>query len=69
MHDDLEQRKSQHLDLVQGDVETADTLFFEATVHTATLEARVYDAFTLRDGKAHRHFTGLISATPLAQAK
>jgi isopentenyl-diphosphate delta-isomerase len=27
VHDDLEQRKSQHLDLVQREVETADTLF------------------------------------------
>jgi len=46
-------------------VEAEDSLFFEATVHTATLEARVYDAFMLRDGQAYRHFTGLLGATPL----
>lgn len=45
-------------------VETADTIFFEATIILATGEARVYDAFVLRDGKAHRHFAGLLGFTP-----
>lgn len=40
--------------------ETADALFFEATVITGAFgEAHVYDAFVLRDGKATHHFTGV----------
>ena len=39
--------------------ETEDTLFFEASVSTAAGEARVYDAFVLRDGKVTHHFTGI----------
>jgi len=38
--------------------ETEDTLFFEATVRTALGQAKVYDAFVLRGGKATHHFTG-----------
>jgi hypothetical protein len=45
-------------------VETADTIFFEATISLDTGEARVYDAFVLRDGKAHRHFAGVLGFTP-----
>lgn len=45
--------------------ETDDSLFFEATVRTAHGEARVYDVFLLRDGKATHHFTGVIAFTPL----
>jgi hypothetical protein len=45
--------------------ETSDSIFFEATVRTGTGEAKVYDVFVLRDGKATHHFTGLISFTPL----
>lgn len=44
--------------------ETDDSIFFEATVRTGLGEARVYDVFVLRDGKATHHFTGLISVTP-----
>ena len=40
-------------------VETPDSILFEATVQTSTGQARVYDAFVLRDGKATHHFTGL----------
>ena len=39
--------------------ETQDTLFFEASVSTSLGEARVYDAFVLRDGKVTHHFTGI----------
>jgi hypothetical protein len=39
--------------------ETEDTLFFEASVSTSLGEARVYDAFVLRDGKVTHHFTGI----------
>jgi len=45
-------------------VETADTIFFEATISLDAGVARVFDAFVLRDGKAHRHFTGLLGFTP-----
>jgi hypothetical protein len=38
--------------------ETEDSVFLEATVVTALGEARVYDAFVLRDGKVTHHFTG-----------
>jgi hypothetical protein len=40
-------------------VETKDTIFFEATVRTVKGQAKVYDAFVLRDGKATHHFTGV----------
>jgi ketosteroid isomerase-like protein len=45
-------------------VETADSIFFEATISLDAGEARVFDAFVLRDGKAYRHFTGLLGFTP-----
>ena len=45
-------------------VETPDTILFEATISLDAGEARVYDAFVLRDGKAIRHFAGLRSFTP-----
>lgn len=45
--------------------ETDDAIFFEATVQTRYAEAKVYDVFILRDGKATHQFTGLISAKPL----
>jgi len=41
-------------------VETGDTIFFEATIRTGRGEARVYDAFVLRDGRATHHFAGSI---------
>ena len=40
-------------------MESEDTIFFEATVQTAMGQAKVYDAFVLRDGKATHHFTGV----------
>ena len=40
-------------------VETDDAVLFEATVRTATGEARVFDAFVLLEGKAAYHFTGV----------
>jgi SnoaL-like domain len=41
--------------------ETADAILFEATVTTQNVgRARVYDAFSLRDGKIQHHFTGVI---------
>jgi hypothetical protein len=48
--------------------ETDDSIFFEATIITQLGEARVYDVFMLRDGKATHHFTGLISVSPLEKA-
>ena len=44
--------------------ETPDSIYFEATVTTGGGEAKVYDVFILKDGKATKHFTGLISFTP-----
>ena len=41
--------------------ETEDAIFFEATITSDLGEARVYDVFMLRDGKATHHFSGLIS--------
>ena len=41
--------------------ETGDSIFFEATVVTDLGEARVYDVFMLKAGKATHQFTGLIS--------
>jgi hypothetical protein len=40
--------------------DTGDTIFFEATVSSALGQARVYDAFVLRDGKIDYHFTGVM---------
>lgn len=39
--------------------ETADTLFFEATVQTGLGRFRVYDAMVMSDGKISYHFTGV----------
>jgi ketosteroid isomerase-like protein len=49
--------------------ETPDSIFLEATVRTSSAEAKVYDVFILRDGKATHHFTGLISVSPLVSPK
>jgi hypothetical protein len=45
--------------------ETEDAIFFEATIISNLGEARVYDVFMLRDGKATHHFNGVISLLPL----
>lgn len=45
--------------------ETEDAIFLEATITTQLGEARVYDVFLLRDGKATHHFNGVISVSPL----
>ena len=39
-------------------IETDNAILLEATVKTSLGEARVYDAFVLRDGKITHHFTG-----------
>lgn len=44
--------------------ETADSILFEATVVTDLGEARVYDVFVLREGRATHHFAGVIALTP-----
>lgn len=44
--------------------EGEDSLMFEATAETAGGVAKVYDVFTIRDGKISRHFSGLIGFTP-----
>jgi hypothetical protein len=45
-----------------------DSMFFESTVEVAGGVAQVYDVFVMRDGKIWRHFAGLRSFTPKAQA-
>lgn len=45
-------------------VETDGALFFEATVRTKWGDARVYDAFALREGKITHHFAGKIASKP-----
>ena len=49
------------LEVVSTDkfVETEDSLFFQATVNTQLGQAKVYDAWVLRDGKISHHFTGV----------
>ncbi len=44
--------------------EIEDAIFFEATVETQIGIAEVYDVFTLKDGKAVRHFTGIKAVRP-----
>ncbi len=41
--------------------ETEDAILLEATITSDLGEARVYDVFMLRDGKATHHFTGVYS--------
>ncbi len=41
--------------------ETEDAIFFEATIISQLGEARVYDVFMLKNGKATHHFTGVIA--------
>lgn len=48
--------------------ETEDSIFFEATMLTAHNQARVYDVFMLRDGKATHHFSGLLGLDPLPES-
>jgi len=50
-----------NLEVVSTDkfVETDDSLFFEATVNTSFGQAKVFDAWVLRDGKISHHFTGV----------
>ena len=50
-----------NLEVVSTDkfVETDDSLFFEATVNTNFGQAKVFDAWVLRDGKISHHFTGV----------
>lgn len=48
--------------------ETADAIFFEATVETAGGIAQVYDVFVMANGKISKHFTGLKGFTPHPQA-
>jgi ketosteroid isomerase-like protein len=40
--------------------DTGDTILFEATMRSALGEARVYDAFVLREGKIDYHFAGVM---------
>lgn len=47
-------------------VETEESIFFEATMITDLGEARVYDVFMLREGKATHQFTGVIDVSPLS---
>ena len=56
-----------HIQLDSTDkwAETADSIFFEATMTTNLGVANVYDAFVFRDGKASHHFTGVKSVSPL----
>ena len=45
-------------------METENAIMFEASIKVAAGEARVYDCFVLKDGKASHHFTGLLGFTP-----
>ncbi len=56
------------LKLVSTDrfAETEDSIFFEATVHTPLAEAKVYDVFLLRDGRATHQWTGVVSVSPFS---
>lgn len=56
------------LKLVSTDrfAETEDSIFFEATVHTPLAEAKVYDVFLLRGGRATHQWTGVISVSPFS---
>ena len=58
----LQQLGSVKLKSTDRFTETEDSIFFEATMETASVEAKVYDVFMLRDGKATHQFTGVISA-------
>lgn len=49
-------------------VDSGDAVFVEATVLSDLGEARVYDAFVLRDGKATHHFAGVIASANRSQA-
>lgn len=44
-------------------METGNSVMFEATVRVAAGLARVYDVFVLENGKASKHFTGMLSFT------
>jgi hypothetical protein len=57
------------LDSTDKWTETADAIFFEATMTTNLGTARVYDAFVFAsDGKASHHFTGILGlVAPPAQ--
>ena len=46
--------------------ETADAIFFEATIRTSLAEAKVYDVFMLRDGMTTHQFTGVIAINPMS---
>jgi hypothetical protein len=50
-----------NLEVVSTDkfVETDDSVFFEATVSTNFGQAKVFDAWVLRDVKISHHFTGV----------
>ena len=39
--------------------ETADSIFFEATIETVNGPSKVYDALFMKDNKIFRHFSGL----------
>jgi len=47
--------------------EIEDAIFFEATITSRLGEARVYDVFLLRNGKATHQFAGVMSASPPTQ--
>ena len=67
-HEELKAHFRQYLDML-GEItvrstdkfiETEDAIFFEASVTTALGDARVYDAFVIRDGRITHHFTGVM---------
>jgi len=60
----LENLGSLKLKSTEKFAESADSIFFEATVTVAAGEARVYDVFILEGDKASHHFTGLLGFTP-----
>ena len=50
-----------HLEVVSTDdfVAVPEGIFFTATANTDLGQSRVYDTWTLRDGKISHHFTGI----------
>jgi hypothetical protein len=56
----LEQLGPFRVDSVEAFQETSDAILFEATTTSNFGRVRVYDAFSLREGKIKHHFTGII---------
>ncbi|MDQ6710681.1 MAG: nuclear transport factor 2 family protein [Candidatus Dormibacteraeota bacterium] len=56
----LEQLGPFRVEALSAFQESADAILFEATTISNFGRVRVYDAFSLRDGRIQHHFTGVI---------